>query len=66
MGACSQLFCSSGLAQGKAAMAALDKSEGRDARKQPPHPRLDQLFQMQLTADQSAKYTKYLHLFNAY
>jgi hypothetical protein len=44
-------------------MAALD---GRDARKRFSHSRLDQLFQMQLTADKGAKYTKYLHLFNAY
>src|SRR5271156_3451108 len=51
-----------GWLRGKATMAALDKSEGRVASERFSHPRLDQLFQSQLTADPGARYAKYLHL----
>jgi len=51
-----------GWLRGKATMAALDKSEGRDASERFSHARLDQLFQSQLTADAGARYAKYLHL----
>ena len=52
-------FCSSGLAQRQGDGGSPDRSKGRDARKRFSHSRLDQLFQMQLTADKSARYAQY-------
>lgn len=65
-GALSGLFPMDGVLQGwlraKATMSALDTAEGRLGNERFSHPRLDELFESQLTADKEAQYAKYLHL----
>ena len=65
-GALSGLFPMDGVLQGwlraKATMSALDSSEGRAGNQRFSHPRLDALYENQLTADKGAQYAKYLHL----
>lgn len=65
-GALSGLFPMDTVLQGwlrsKATMSALDTSEGRQGNERFSHPRLDELFESQLTADKGAQYAKYLHL----
>ncbi|KAK5036635.1 mitochondrial Homoaconitase [Exophiala sideris] len=65
-GALTGLFPMDSVLQGwlraKATMSALDSSEGRSGNERFSHPRLDQLFESQLSADKRAQYAKYLHL----
>ncbi|KIV85147.1 homoaconitase, mitochondrial [Exophiala sideris] len=65
-GALTGLFPVDGMLEGwlraKATMSALDSSEGRSGNERFSHPRLDQLFESQLSADKGAQYAKYLHL----
>ncbi|KAK6373866.1 mitochondrial Homoaconitase [Exophiala oligosperma] len=65
-GALTGLFPMDSVLQGwlraKATMSALDTSEGRAGNPRFSHPRLDQLFENQLTAEKGAQYAKSLYL----